>query len=280
MEASAANGRALSVTETAKLENLEEVIDGGLKSFIEVGRALMEIRDGRLHRATHTTFADYCQERWGMSENYAFKHMAAAETVNIIERDAGCTNGTELPVNERQVRPLTRLPECQRASAWKEAKEASPNGKPTAAIVEQVVASRLPESDSVDDEEAEAKPKKSKTQDENRWEREAREFLHEFRANVAKVSDGAVYTTESLSKAVGTDKATVSWFVRMCEVYPAVKVHRSFGRKSLIQYTFEKTNCVTGHDLIKKLARQIADDQRAGSKAQTAAQKILSLLGG
>jgi hypothetical protein len=57
----AENGSGLSVTESAKLENLEEVIDGGLKSFIEVGRALMEIREGRLYRATHMQFESYSQ---------------------------------------------------------------------------------------------------------------------------------------------------------------------------------------------------------------------------
>ena len=133
MACDSANGHALSVTESAKLENLELVIDGGLKSFIEVGRALMEIREGKLYRVTHMTFEDYCQERWGMSDSYAAKQIDAAATVNEIERTDNCR--VSIPANEAQVRPLTKLPIEDRASAWKEAVASAPNGKPTAAIV-------------------------------------------------------------------------------------------------------------------------------------------------
>lgn len=279
--ATAANGDALSVVETAKLENLETVIDGGLKSFIEVGRALMEIRDGRLYRDSHMTFAEYCQERWGMSENYAFKHMAAAETVNVIEQDKACTNcTTPLPAHESQARPLSKLPIEERASAWREAVESAPNGKPTAAIVEEVVASRLPEPDDADSDDERTPKKKSKEPSENRWQKESREFQEAFVRNVQTVCDGSVYTVEMLAKIIKRSRGDVQWFIRMCDVYPPVKVHRSYGRKSLVQYTFEKTNVATGHARIRQLAQQIADDQRAGAKAQAAAQKILSLLGG
>lgn len=259
MEAVVERDETLSVVETAKLENLETVIEGGLKSFIEVGRALMEIRDGRLYRATHTRFEDYCQERWDMTHRYANMLVAAADVVD----DLGTT--VPAPSCEAQVRPLTRLPEDERASAWKEAVEAAPNGRPTAAIVEEVVASRLPESG---DEEPEI-ARQTKEQSENRWLREAREFQEQFIKDVQTVCDGSVYTGEMLSQVLKMDRGATQWFVRMCEVYPAVKVHRSFGRKGLVQYTFEKTNVATGHARIRQLAKQIADDSRSGAKALT-----------
>jgi hypothetical protein len=273
MEAVAENGHAMSVTETAKLENLETVIDGGLKSFIEVGRALMEIRDGRLFRATHMKFEDYCQERWDMTSQYANRLVAAADVVDGLPETI-----VSKPINEAQVRPLTRLPEEDRASAWKEAIEIAPNGKPTAAIVEEVVASRLPEDESESESDQQRKGGRESAKD--MIEREAAEVTAWFHETVKKVSDGTVYTTELLSKVTGSDKTRVQWFVRMCDVSPTVKVHRNAGRKGLIQYTFEKTNVATGHARIRQLAKQIADDHRAGAKAQSAAQKILSLLGG
>ena len=137
-----ANGSDLSPIETAKLENLELVIQDGLKHFFAVGNAMLQINQERLYRMSHSTFAEYCRDRWGMSEEYARKHMAAAETVAIIETS---TNGTDsaMPANERQVRPLTRLPAEDRASAWREAVAAAPNGKPTAAIVEEELKQKL-----------------------------------------------------------------------------------------------------------------------------------------
>lgn len=42
---------ALTTTETERLTDLETTIERGLKTFVEVGQALMEIRDGRLYRA-------------------------------------------------------------------------------------------------------------------------------------------------------------------------------------------------------------------------------------
>jgi hypothetical protein len=38
-------------------------IDGGIKTFIEVGSALLEIRDDRLYRESYGTFDDYCRVR-------------------------------------------------------------------------------------------------------------------------------------------------------------------------------------------------------------------------
>lgn len=271
MTCETSNGHALTVTETAKLENLETVIDGGLKSFVEVGRALVEVREGRLYRGNHVTFEKYCQERWGMSADYARKHIAAAETVNLIERDS--TNTIVLPSNESQVRPLTKLPSEDRASAWMEAIEASPEGRPTAAIVEEVVASRLPEP-------SEQAKQKSVTPAKERADGEAEKFIREFQETAARICDGSVYTTEALIEVTRICKTNIQWFVRLCEVSPWIKVHRNCGHKNSIQYTFEKTQVATSHGRIRQLAEQIVNDPNTGAKSSAAAKKILSLLGG
>lgn len=265
-----ANGSSLSVIEIAKLENLEVVIDGGLKSFVDVGRALMEIREGKLHRATHSTFEAYCQERWQMTPQHANRLATAAETIDCLEPIGSA------PTNESQVRPLTRLPIDQRSAAWREAEQVAPNGKPTAAIVEQVVASRLPE---VEVEE-EPQPKVSRSTAKEAAEKDAADFQEKFAAAVAKVCDGGVYTNDTLVEVTGFNQTSIVWFLRMCDISPFVKVHRNAGKKNLIQFSFEKTNCVTAHARIKQLAQQIADDSVTGARSLTAAKKILSLLGG
>ena len=61
------------VDDLARLPELEAVIERGLATFIEVGKALMEIQDGRLYRETHATFEDYCRQRWEMSRVHAHR---------------------------------------------------------------------------------------------------------------------------------------------------------------------------------------------------------------
>ncbi|HEX6762895.1 MAG TPA: hypothetical protein VF094_08855 [Gaiellaceae bacterium] len=55
-------GVGLDSRESARLAELEHVVEQGLQTFVEVGLALAEIRDGRLYRATHSTFAEYCDQ--------------------------------------------------------------------------------------------------------------------------------------------------------------------------------------------------------------------------
>ena len=62
---------SLTKTETARLADMERVIETGMHTFIEVGTALVAIRDERLYKASHTTFEAYCKERWGMSRIHA-----------------------------------------------------------------------------------------------------------------------------------------------------------------------------------------------------------------
>jgi hypothetical protein len=116
------------------LKEYEEVIDRGLKTFVEVGSALISIRDHprKLYRE-YGTFEDYCRERWGMARNYANKMIAAAEIVDRLG-----TVVPILPTNEAQARPLSRLEPEQQIQAWQQAVETAPNGKVTAAHVEQV----------------------------------------------------------------------------------------------------------------------------------------------
>jgi hypothetical protein len=128
---------AITIQESADLVRLEKTIAQGLQTFVEVGEALVEIRDRNLYRIEHATFADYCKVKWSMSDRRARQLMGASEVVGDIAK-----SGTTVPKTERQARPLTKLPPEKRAEAWQEAVEASPGGKPTAKAVAAVVAQR------------------------------------------------------------------------------------------------------------------------------------------
>jgi len=127
----------LTVVERGRLEHYEAIIERGLNTFVDVGNALAGIRDSKLYRDTHSTFEDYCQERWGISRPRAYQFIEAAETVGLLSTIVDTT-----PRTESQARPLTRLEPEEQIAAWQEAVETAPNGKVTAAHVAEVVERR------------------------------------------------------------------------------------------------------------------------------------------
>ena len=121
------------------LAELEAIIERGLSTFVEVGQALLEIRDSRAYRVTHLTFQDYCRERWGMSRPRAYQLMQAAEVASSLS-----TNVDTPPLEtEAQARELTRLPQPETVrEVWAEVKEEK-GERVTAADVRQAVDRRL-----------------------------------------------------------------------------------------------------------------------------------------
>jgi hypothetical protein len=115
----------------AALEECEAIIERGLQTFVEVGQALLRIRDERLYRETHDTFADYCQRRWGFSRQRGQQLVEAAETTTTV-----VTAGLPAPPNERVARELPRDP-GQAAEVWAEAVQEH-GGKATARQVREV----------------------------------------------------------------------------------------------------------------------------------------------
>lgn len=125
----------LTELEQLELETCEKDIESGIKSFYQVGKALLNIRDKQLYRETHTTFADYCLERWDIPRSTAYQFIDAAV---VIENVRNC--GHFLPANEAQARPLVKLKTAQQQQqAWQKVVETAPGGKVTAKHVDTVV---------------------------------------------------------------------------------------------------------------------------------------------
>lgn len=132
-------GTTLTVGELRKLEKLEGVIEHGLRAFVEVGRALIVIRDERLYTDTHETFEGYCKRRWDIGRSRAYQLIEAAGVVETVSKILDIAP----PAVESHARVLSDLPEKQQATAWREAVETAPkdeDGEPiiTARHVEQV----------------------------------------------------------------------------------------------------------------------------------------------
>jgi phage N-6-adenine-methyltransferase len=111
------------------LAELESVIEKGIQTFIEVGNALCRIRDGKLYRATHSTFESYCKERWGMTKRNA--------NLLIVEAEVAKEMGTIVPeINRGQARELSRVEPEQRQRVIEAAAEAT-GGKLTAKAIRE-----------------------------------------------------------------------------------------------------------------------------------------------
>lgn len=124
----------LTVQESTQLEELEVTIEKNLKSFYEVGSALLIIRDQKLYRETHGTFEDYCKDRWDFSRGHAYRLMDSATIINTVS-----PIGDILPATESQTRPLAKLDPQKQREVWQKAVETAPKGKITARHVEKVV---------------------------------------------------------------------------------------------------------------------------------------------
>ena len=71
----------LTTTDTTRLRECEDKIDRSLRSFVDIGDALLEIRESRLYRDEHTTFERYCQERWNITKSRANQLISASRLV-------------------------------------------------------------------------------------------------------------------------------------------------------------------------------------------------------
>jgi hypothetical protein len=106
----------LTTEERSKLDALEKIITKGKRSFVEVGLALAEIKEAKLYRQTHKTFAEYCESKWGWKRDYAYKIIGGAEAVKGLPENV--CHGIQ---TERQARALASVPEAKRVEVLEKA---------------------------------------------------------------------------------------------------------------------------------------------------------------
>jgi hypothetical protein len=121
----------LDTTQSAQLASLENRIEQGLASFIEVGEALSAIRESKLYRATHGTFEEYCREKWSMSRFYVNLTIRASDTVKTLPAKM-----VTMVTSERQARELSRVEPARRVEVIERAQVAT-GGKITAAAIKE-----------------------------------------------------------------------------------------------------------------------------------------------
>lgn len=107
----------MSAIAPSTLAECEAIIERGLTTFVEVGSALLRIRDERLYRESHGTFEGYCRERWNLSRPRAYQLIEAAEVGSELSTTVDVRPATERVA--RELAPLREQPDQMR-EAWQE----------------------------------------------------------------------------------------------------------------------------------------------------------------
>lgn len=107
----------LNKLERTKFKDLEKTISEGMTTFVDVGSALLEIRNSRLYREDFDSFEDYCRSRWDMSKQHAIRLIQSSQVMENIGK-AGY-----VPRAESVVRPLVNLEPEKQKKVWDEIKK-------------------------------------------------------------------------------------------------------------------------------------------------------------
>jgi hypothetical protein len=125
---------------TRTIDELEAVVDQGKLTFLEVGTALLEIRDRQLYRERgYERFDLYTLDRFGIHRSQAFRLMDVPRVLAVVS-----PAGDSAPTSERQVRELTPLVNEDPAAAarvWNEVVRERPN--PPAPLLRERVQAEL-----------------------------------------------------------------------------------------------------------------------------------------
>jgi hypothetical protein len=135
----------LSADEIRELAAVERVIEKGWETFVDVGRALQRIRDGKLYRASHKTFESYCKTRWQYGKSQAYRLIGAAQVVQILSP----IGDIPAPTHEAQVRPLIGMEPEKAKAAWRQAVANAGEEAVTARLIKSIVSGQQPIPDTV-----------------------------------------------------------------------------------------------------------------------------------
>ena len=111
-------GLSVTTAEESRFYQLAAIVDKGMESFIEVGKALMELRDGKSYKAAgYETFEDLCQRGFGICRDMAYR------TINASALTVKMSTIVDIP-NEGTARELLKIKdEAVQLAVAKRAKE-------------------------------------------------------------------------------------------------------------------------------------------------------------
>jgi hypothetical protein len=140
----------LTPSEESRLAELRSVVRAGLRAWQAAAAALAEIRDKQLYRATHRSFAAYCEAEFELSPRRIRQLVSSWDTIWQLElasvaepaEPAAAPSPPIDQLSEKAVRELKPLPLAERLAAIREAAAANPSRAPSPKAVRDVVRKR------------------------------------------------------------------------------------------------------------------------------------------
>jgi DNA repair photolyase/predicted NAD-dependent protein-ADP-ribosyltransferase YbiA (DUF1768 family) len=108
----------LSKAEKQQLIECEAVIRENATQFVQVGLALKKIKDGKLYRATHSSFEGYCLANFDFGRIYGYRLIKSAEVVEELKKVLPAGN-TSMLTSETHVRELAKVTPTDRPKVLK-----------------------------------------------------------------------------------------------------------------------------------------------------------------
>jgi len=117
------------------------------QGFYQASEAFAQVRDRRLYRSTHKTFAAYCQDMFGFSRLKIDYLIAAAIVVenlqqtrtihsqNQLNENSSTISANILPTNVEQTKALGSLKPNKQRQVWDKAVETAYGKAPTGQLV-------------------------------------------------------------------------------------------------------------------------------------------------
>jgi hypothetical protein len=100
----------LTIGERSELARAEQRIEEGLKTFVDVANAFIEIRDHNLWREDYDSWESYCRVKWHITPRRVNQLLDAHAVVAQLPEDVAA-----MVTTERAARELASIPEPERA---------------------------------------------------------------------------------------------------------------------------------------------------------------------
>ncbi|MDJ0718690.1 MAG: hypothetical protein QNJ54_31435 [Prochloraceae cyanobacterium] len=127
----------LSEEEEKERLRLERQVE---RAFYQAGIALFQLRSRRLYRNEFNSFSEYTQARFNFGRQTANRLIAAAKVYDNLVPNGHLI----LPVNERQVRPITALNAEEQNQVWQSAIEKAKGVAPSGRLVKEIAQKMYP----------------------------------------------------------------------------------------------------------------------------------------
>ena len=104
----------LTVKDIVDLDRLEKIVQLGQKTFVAVGRAMVEINQRQLWRRDYSTEEAYWEKRWGWGRSHMHRQLAAFKVDAQLQEEGVAEE--DLPQTEREARAIAAVPAKDRAA--------------------------------------------------------------------------------------------------------------------------------------------------------------------